>query len=151
MCCCEKPSVNGRDVYSWDGKSYGMYPAIPPELKEGDALLFDLPGRCGGIDSHSYHYRLVLSRGSVCLLVRHGAGTERIDYLSNGQAVLDAMKNLDDNGRYWMMNALYNATSLIKTEETQKERRRWQTAIVEKRVKKSRIRGSGGYVRVWIE
>lgn len=148
MCCCGKPSVNGKDVYSWDGKTFGMYPAIPPELKESDALIFDLPGRCGQIDCHSHHYRLVLSHGSVCLLVRHGAGTERIDYLSNGQSVLDALRNLDDDGQYWMLNALYSAVSLMKTESTSLERVRWQTAIVEKRVKKSR---RGGRIRVWIE
>ena len=65
MCCCAKPNVNGEPGYSWDGKSISTRPVDPPMLEDGDVLLFDEPGRCGGMDSHCHHYRLVKSHGSL--------------------------------------------------------------------------------------
>ena len=66
--------------YKWNNPSgqASVYPVNPPKLADGDTLVRDLPGRCGGQDSHSYHYCLVRSAGSLNLLVRHGGGDERI-------------------------------------------------------------------------
>jgi hypothetical protein len=47
-------------------------------LSEGDELIYDLPGRCGGMDSHCHHLRLVKAQfGGYALLMRHGGGDER--------------------------------------------------------------------------
>jgi hypothetical protein len=56
---------------SWDGKNVGTREVDAPALLDGDVLLFDEPGRCGGLDSHCYHYRVV-KRAGLSLLVRHG-------------------------------------------------------------------------------
>lgn len=71
MCCCAKPNVNGELGYSWDGKNVSTRPVAAPTITDRDTLLFDEPGRCGGMDSHCHHYRLVKDIG-ISLLVRHG-------------------------------------------------------------------------------
>jgi hypothetical protein len=86
MCMCAEPNINGQPGYSWDGKHIGTREVDPPELADGDVLLCDEPGRCGGLDSHCHHYRVVQHYGSVELLVRHGGGQERIR-LSNARGI----------------------------------------------------------------
>src|SRR5688572_9405566 len=78
MCMCGKPTINGEPGYSWDGKSIGVRPVDPPALADGDVLVYDGPGRCGGLDCHSHHFRLVMDSGRAFLLVQHGGGDERI-------------------------------------------------------------------------
>lgn len=149
MCCCGKPNINGTSGYSWDGKSLGVYPVSAPETDEKDTVLFDEPGRCGGVDSHSHHYRIVTRYGSLALLVRHGGGTVAIQHLSNAKALREIMESLDSNGRYWIMNAIYHAQSNAAREAKERESGKWQTAAAEKRIKTRKYRGSD-VVRVWI-
>src|ERR1043166_5298780 len=78
MCMCGKPTINGQEGYSWDGKTVGIRQPDPPPL-DGDELLYDEPGRCvAGLDSHCHHLRLTKNGPCFYLLVRHGAGNERI-------------------------------------------------------------------------
>ena len=152
MCCCDKPTINGELGYKWNDPNgpSGKYPVNAPDLSEGDNLLFDEPGRCGGEDSHSYHYRLVNSWGGVALLVRHGAGDERIPYISNGKAIISTFKSLDSCGRYWLMNAIYHAHKRAKQNGAGRMDEKWRQAAAEKRIKTRKIRGSER-VKVWIE
>src|SRR5438876_8662678 len=79
MCYCGKPVVNGELGFRYDFTGgTAVYPVNPPEFTEDEILVYDEPGRCGGLDSHSHHYRIVRSHGSLCLLVKHGGGQERI-------------------------------------------------------------------------
>lgn len=58
MCCCGCPVVNGEPGYKWNPKDTPtVRPVDPPLLNDDDQLLRDEPGRCGGLDSHSHHYR----------------------------------------------------------------------------------------------
>jgi hypothetical protein len=62
MCCCGTPVVNGEPGYKWQfNDTPGVRPVNAPSLNDNDQLLRDEPGRCGGLDSHSHHYRLVKS------------------------------------------------------------------------------------------
>lgn len=97
MCCCAKPNVNGTPGYSWDGKNINTRPVDPPKLADRDLLLFDEPGRCGGMDSHCHHYRLVKTNLSTFLLVRHGGGEERMRVSLPRGFSFDGM---DSNTRY---------------------------------------------------
>jgi hypothetical protein len=105
MCCCPKPNVNGTpNAYSWDGKSFMTNTPHPPELAEGDTLMADEPGRCGGIDSHSHHIRLVKQQyGGHAILVRHGGGTERLPLGHRAEGITDAAMAMDSNARYWFL------------------------------------------------
>ncbi len=69
-------------------------------------LLYDEPGRCGGMDSHRHHFRVTQWHGSMYLLVQHGEGDERIRLHENAQfvALLAAM---DSTARYWTLAAMY--------------------------------------------
>ena len=79
MCCCGKPIVNGEFGYKWQpNDAPGVRESDPPELRDGDELIYDEPGRCGGLDSHSHHYRVVARTGYFELLVRHGGGEDRV-------------------------------------------------------------------------
>jgi len=129
----------------------GIHPVNPPAIEDGDTVLFDEPGRCGGIDSHCHHYRVIKGKfGGLQLLVRHGGGDERIPYISNGKAFTAALETLDSDGRYWVLNAMYHAQSKAKREGVEAEGNRWRNAAAEKRIKTRKI-PSQGIVRVWME
>lgn len=146
MCCCAKPNVNGEPGYSWDGKNVNTRPVDPPTLKERDTLLFDEPGRCGGMDSHCHHYRLVNNCG-LELLVRHGGGEERIHVsLPRGFS----FDGLDSNTRYWMLNAIFHAHSNGERQGADKTAQKYRKAFVDGRLKKRKLPAQGS-VKVWIE
>ena len=148
MCMCGKPTLNGEPGYSWDGKSHGRYPVNPPEMQEGDELLYDEPGRCGGLDSHSYHLRVVRARyGGFKLRIRHGGGDECID-LGSTRMAFDALAELDSNARYWLLLRLYHVQSDAARRATERCNQSWRTAAAEKRIKTRKVRNG---VKVWIE
>lgn len=147
MCCCGQPNVNGTSgAYSWDGHSFSTRPVNPPDLGETDKLLYDEPGRCGGIDSHSHHFRLVRSGSYRCLLVRHGGGDERMALgCASGQINLDA---LDSDGRYWLFHTLYAARRDAAEWARETTTAHWRKAAAEKRIRTRKVRAG---VKVWIE
>ena len=151
MCCCDQPNVNGQPGYKWQPKDRPrIRPVNPPELKDNDRLLYDEPGRCGGMDSHCHHYRLVASGGhSATLLVKHGGGEERFR-VSSTKTLLDTLAALDSNARYWVLNAIYHAHSDGKRDAQDKTNNRWMQAAADKRIKTRKRRGQNS-VKVWIE
>jgi len=153
MCCCGKPNINGQPGYSWDGRSFGTRPVNPPALAERDELICDEPGRCGGIDSHSHHFRLVKGQYGLALLVRHGGGDERIGLGVIARLLLPTIEGLDSNARYWLLHSLYSAHREAKEHATQVCNATWRTAAAEKRIKTRKVsRGSWAHgVKVWIE
>lgn len=150
MCCCGKPVVNGQPGYSWDGKSFSIRPVNPPDIKDGDVLMYDEPGRCGGIDSHSHHFRVVNSGGvwSNAILVRHGGGDERISLSSVGRLMLPMLAKLDSNERYWLLHTIYSAHEDAIARTREKQNLFWMTAAAEKKIKTRKVHGG---VKVWIE
>lgn len=155
MCCCERPNRNGEPGYSWDGKTKGVYPVNAPELNDRDVLLFDEPGRCGGMDSHSFHYRLVRNCG-LELLVRHGGGDERLRVslprspgeprtsACRGTDMVEQLRALDSDARYWLLGAIYHAYSNGERKGIEAEASRWRHAAAEKRIKVRKLRNQQG-------
>lgn len=152
MCCCGKPTINGEPgVYSWDGKHFNTRQPSPPTLLDGDTLLYDEPGRCGGIDAHSHHFQIVKGRFSGrTLLVCHGGGEERIGLGCTFDLFFPAIATLDSNARYWLMHALYSAHADAERSASQERDQVWQKAAAEKRIKVRKLRGRNA-VRVSIE
>src|SRR5689334_2089997 len=151
MCCCGKPTRNGEPGYRWNdphGRT-SVYPINPPNLQDGDVLLHDEEGRCGGLDSHSFHYRVVRASGGLDLLVRHGGGDERIP-LRGGKMFADVLASLDSTNRYWLLNTLFHVQSDAARKARDREAERWRTAAAQKRIKVRKQRGAG-LVRVSIE
>lgn len=151
MCCCDKPNINGEVGYKWQPKDNpSIRQPFPPTLTEYDTLLYDEPGRCGGVDSHCHHYRLVLSHGrSLDLLVKHGGGEERIR-LSNSKALRPILDVLDSNPRYWLMNSIAHASSDARQQGEASANERWRRAAAEKRIKTRKLPHGRG-VKVWTE
>lgn len=147
MCCCGKPVVNGEVGYRWNNPNAeaGVHPVNAPDTKESDKLLYDLPGRCGGLDSHSYHYRIVRNAG-IYLLVRHGGGDERIYLSSVIENVFLSMGSETDI--YWTANTIYHAHANGARDARNAEATKWTTACAEKRVS---IRRTRGFAHVSIE
>lgn len=150
MCCCGKPTINGEFGYKWQPEhAPGIHPVNPPDLSEGDELLYDEPGRCGGLDSHCYHYRVVKNSSSLELLVRHGGGDERIRIsLYNQQR--DILAGLDSNSRYWLLNAIRQAHYAGAKDARDTTAAQYKQAFVDGRLKKRRY-PARGYIKVWIE
>lgn len=143
MCCCGTPTINGQPGYRWQpGDTPTIRHAWPPTIPEGYTVLFDEPGRCGGQDSHSFHYTVAgpgLSRSR--LYVKHGGGQEEIP-LSHPAAVVAALGQLDSTGRYWLLNALYHAQSDARRAGREEMAAHWRTAAAEGRVKVRKVRNS---------
>lgn len=145
MCCCDKPTVNGRGLVRMTPESAPSNYDIEwraPSLIEGDVLLYDEPGRCGGLDAHSHHFRLVRNRGSFVLLVKHGGGEKRTDLLPHQKALTEIFESLDSNGRYWLLHTIYNAHHDGHREGCQSTAAYWRKAAAEKRIKVRKVRGS---------
>jgi hypothetical protein len=148
MCCCNEPNVNGTMGYQWQPTHAPMVrPVDPPTVEETDVLLFDEPGRCGGLDSHCHHYRVVERHGSRLLLVRNGGGDTSIR-LSGPVSI--PLLSLDSNGRYWLLNAIFHAQADGAMGAYARERAVWKQAAAEKRIRTRKQRGGNG-VKVWIE
>ena len=138
MCCCGRSTINGQSgAYSWDGKTFSTYHPNPPALQDGDVLLYDEPGRCGGIDSHSHHFRLVNHYGMRYLLVRHGGGDERI-YIGGSRPGLASFDKMDSDERYWMLQLIYETQRHNSDDARMNERGKWVRAAIEKRIKVNR-------------
>jgi hypothetical protein len=147
MCMCGKPTINGGPGYSWNGEARHVRPIDPPDLREGDKLIYDEPGRCGGLDSHAYHLRVVKAEyGGHVLLVRHGGGDEAIN-LGVVRTAIDALAILDSNARYWLLLQLFHVQSAAKRDTAAAVGGAWRKAAAEKRIKTRRSRGG---VKVWI-
>lgn len=150
MCCCGQPVINGQPGFKWQpGDHPSVYPAMPPELVESDVLIADEPGRCGGIDCHSHHYRLVAYGSCWSLLVRHGGGDERIR-LSRTEWLKQAIAASDSNARYWLFHTIYSAYRNGVETGGEVIAAKWRKAAAEKRIKTRRVRGTDS-VKVWIE
>ncbi|GGG87103.1 hypothetical protein [Edaphobacter dinghuensis] len=150
MCCCDKPTVNGEFGYKWQPNDAPMVRRPnAPELHEGQSLIHDEPGRCGGLDSHCHHYRVVKWYSSVYLLVRHGGGDECFR-LCTTKALLDTLAALDSSPRYWMLNSLYHAYGDGKRIGTDQTNNYWRTAAADGRIKTRKLRGRNA-VKVSVE
>ena len=151
MCCCPKPSINGEpNAYSWDGKSLSTRAPVFAALKDSDELLYELPGRCGGMDSHCHDLRVVKNHGSYALLVHNGSGDHRLS-LGRGRDIIEVIDALaDDAARYWFLirfNHLLNDAVWAAKEERDAV---WRKAAAEKRIKTRKLPGKG-LVKVWVE
>lgn len=151
MCCCGKPNINGTLGYKWQpNDAPSIRPTYPPTLTEYDALLYDEPGRCGGIDSHCHHYRVASSPGGALdILVKHGGGEERIR-LSNSTALKPILAALDSNSRYWILNSIAHAHTDGRLQGAETVESNWRQAAAEKRIK-TRKTPRRDCVKVWIE
>jgi hypothetical protein len=152
MCSCGKPVVNGQPGYKWQpSHAASAYPVHPPTLEDRDELLYDEPGRCGGLDSHSHHFRLVKNHGAFFILVAHGAGEERHQFGWSSTLTLP-FAAMDSNGRYWVMQAAHHAIQRAAREAEQKTENMWREAAASKRIKTRRQRKPNeNLVKVWIE
>lgn len=151
MCFCDKPTINGtapvKTCFEYPASNY---PPNPPALLDGDVLLFDEPGRCGGLDSHSHHFRLVKHGcGSLSLLVRHGGGDERMRLYPH-RDLPKFLEAMDSNTRYWMLATIRSAHSDGERNGRDSERHTWQKAAADKRIK-TRKHPRLGVIKVWIE
>jgi hypothetical protein len=148
MCCCPKPDINGEPGFLWNNPqgAPGVYPVNPPDIPENETLLYDEPGRCGGVDSHSHHYRVTKYMGSVKLYVRHGAGDDHLGISLWNQQV-EILELLDSNSRYWVLNAIHHAYRDGERKGENESHQMRQRAAAEKRIKTRKVRGG---VKVWI-
>ena len=148
MCCCGRPTINGTEGYRWQPSDAPSIRRVdPPALNESETLLYDEPGRCGGLDSHCHHFRVTSDRGRIYLLVRHGGGDERMEF-GWTNTVLQGLAVLDSTARYWILQAAYHGATRAAHNARIAERGEWEKAVAEKRIKTSR---RGGMVRVRIE
>jgi hypothetical protein len=149
MCCCGKPTIDGEpNAYSWDGVTRLTYETHPPAMIDGDVLLFDEPGRCGKIDAHGHHLRLVKNCGRLVLLSQRGDSAERLTLFSYMLTFAELLATLDSNARYWILHMIHSTAHAARRDAEESTRNAWAKAFIEKRIKKQKRSGS---YRVWLE
>lgn len=151
MCCCGTPTINGTLGYRWQpNDTPSTRRTDPPTIQDGDTILFDEPGRCGGLDSHHLHCMLVKARfGGLYILVRHGCGDERIQLSPYANLTKESLAAMDSSARYWMLATLWSAYRDGADEAQKKESATWRKAAAEKRIKTRKYPTKG--IKVWIE
>jgi len=150
MCCCGKPTINGELGYRWQpNDAPSIRQPYPPTLREDEVLLYDEPGRCGGLDHHSHHFCVVKHYNSLFLVVRHGGGEERIRLFPH-RGLSDMLAGLESNARYWILSTIHAAHRDGADEARQKEAETWRKAAAEGRIKTRKQRGAN-FVKVSIE
>ena len=152
MCCCGKPTINGTMGYRWQpGDKPSIHPVAPPDVPKDAKILFDEPGRCGGMDCHSHHYRVVKEHsGVVYLYVRHGGGDQKSPMTGAESTILASLQQMDSNARYWILSMMYHLAEDAARSAREKECEHWRRAAAEKRIKTRKQRGTTA-VKVWIE
>lgn len=158
MCCCEKPNVNGQPGYKWQPEDTPRVRHVdPPVLDEGDTLIYDEPGRCGGLDWHYQHFRVVKPRfdSRYWVYVRNGCGDTRFPLPTKGDArrsigdIVSILETINSNSRFLILDALYTAHEEGGRKATDAANQKWRKAAAEKRIKTRKVRGSDS-VKVWI-
>lgn len=152
MCCCGKPTINGTMGYRWQPRDTpSVHPVNPPDVPDDATILYDEPGRCGGMDCHCHHYRVVQHHsGVVYLYVRHGGGDQKMAMTGAESTILGTLASLDSNARYWMLSMMYHLAEHAARDAHAEECERWRRAAAEKRIKTRKQRGTTA-VKVWIE
>ena len=112
-----------------------------PRNWESSMLFYDEPGRCGGMDSHCHHYRVV-GHQFLTLLVRNGSGDHRLR-LSHIKNFIDLLASLDSNSRYWLLNTIYHTHADAISTTSEKVNTAWRKAAAEKRIKTRKMPGQG--------
>ncbi len=151
MCCCGKPTINGEPgckMAPYTGTS--VYTPNPPDIAQDEIILYDEPGRCGGIDSHAYHYRLVRWHSSYYLRVRHGGGDDAVPLRLYGNGLKEMLAALDSNARYWLLNEIYHVHHDADRMARETEAMEWKQAAADKRIRTRKL-PKRGLCKVWIE
>ena len=152
MCACETPTINGEPGFKWQpNDSPSVCPIDPPTVAIDETILYDEPGRCGGIDSHCHHYRVTCwMKTRYYLRVRNGTGDHALPLRLYGKGLKETLAALDANSLYWLLNEIYSVHRDAEKQGREFERQVWSKAAAEGRLKTRKVRGQNN-VKVWIE
>lgn len=143
-------------------RNWGAEPWRAPDLAEGDAIMYSECGRIieagthghgrNGIDYRSHYFRVVSgTNGHGCfLLVKHGAGQERIKLDYNAQRAAQFFEPLGSNERYLLMHMLFSVSREARTVAQAETATTYRKAFIDGRLKKRKARGQST-IKVWIE
>jgi hypothetical protein len=153
----ESPAVLAHDNYSRKERDWRA-----PSVPDGDAILFDEPGRVLGrdnpqapggrdaVDCRSHYFRVTKGQfGGYRLHVRHGGGEESLE-LSYSSRIVDALAQMDSDARYWVLHSFLDAHHKTARTTSGKVSNEWRMAAAEKRIKTRKLPGKSEF-KVWIE
>ncbi len=151
MCnCISHPNVNGEPGYRWnDNGPGGVRQPSPPPVGADETVLYDEPGRCGGLDGHCHHFMVIQRQyGYPVLAWNHGGGPGRVELAGAiWKLIAPTIAGLDTHARYWLLYAIYSTVHKAVQHAEVVERGTWRDAAIEKRIK---VRRRGGRTRVEI-
>lgn len=143
-------------------RNWGAEAFRQPDLAEGDELLYHECGRIieantyahgrNGIDYRSHSFKVV--RGAhnygCFLLVKHGAGQERIQLDYNGNRGAQLFEKLDSNERYLLMHMLFTVNGQARRHAEEATAQTYRKAFVSGALRKRKM-PKQGTVKVWID
>ncbi len=133
-------------------QNWGAEKFREPPLGEGDILLREECGRIiGRVDYRSHFFRLVRGEfGGDAILVRHGAGTERINIGFEYNRLASIICDLDSENAYLMMHGIFRTHADAARHAREATALEYRTAFANGRLKKRKVRGSAAF-KVWID
>lgn len=137
--------------------TWQLDPRRAPALQQEDQLIYDEHGRIvywteerkpgEGVDCRSHWFRIVRRHGSYYLLVKHGAGEERVKLYGwgNFRAMFEP---LSSDARYSLMHHMLSVHHDAQRQARADIHDLYRTAFAQGRLKKRKVKGG---VKVWIE
>lgn len=130
------------------GENWGREQWRAPSIEASETVLAELPGRVipggvtgGGVCYRSYYLRVLMVEGredAVLIRVKHGAGEEVFTIPTR---LLNFLWLMDDDEQYMHVYSLYRVLSDLRLNAGREVGKKWQRAIIEKRVRIRRKRG----------
>lgn len=144
MCnCVSHPNVNGEPGYRWnDNGPGGVRQPSPPPVGPDETVLFDEPGRCGGLDGHAHHFMVIKPQyGYPVLAWNHGGGPGRIELGGPiWKLIAPTIAGLETHARYWLLYAIYEVQETARRTARKAEWAVWHQAALQGRIKVNRRR-----------
>jgi hypothetical protein len=135
-----------------DERNWGAEQWRQPEPKPGDVVLYAEHGRImDKTDYRSHSFKLVNGEfGYTYLLVRHGAGDERIQVHYTRDRLSKCFEPLDSDARYFLLHTLLDVHHAAERAAREETAAHLKKAFVEGRLKKRKMPGRNA-CKVWVE
>jgi hypothetical protein len=147
------PSVYPAHVTDAANYSWRERDVRRPTIPEGDIILFEEPGRIipgtgmvTGTDFRSHYFILSVpfEGGPAVLWVQHGAGEQHWP-VGGAARLCGVLGALDSDRRFAVLYALHDAHQTSFHQGVATASARYETAFVEGRLRKRKVRGANAY------
>lgn len=133
-----------------DERNWGAEPWRAPKPAEGETVIYSEHGRVLDNTCYRSHWFMLIREayGGYAVLVRHGAGEERVRIWS--KRIVAALEHVDSDARYYLLHTIFTTWKQGREQGYSAAALEHKQAMAEGRLKCRKVRGRDE-VKVWIE